>query len=185
VDVGQEFLDCPGRLFEIYYVFLDEADVIVFVGGSHGVLRFALMCHVLQHSFVAVTAYGGASKEEVGDSFYSHVHERGHYQNLRRSDILMLGDQHIHGADLLGIVQWNLQSRALFALRETLAGRMEVRDLLALGIAAGERLATFLGRVMAILCVVTLVFLLFREYVIPLVRSIAWLVAVWKGHASK
>jgi len=161
IKVGQEFLKCPERRYEMYSVFLEDVDEFVFIGGGDGVLRLGLLCHFLEERFVAVTAYGGAAKE-LGDSLYG-IRGKEHYQNLRRDDCLRLGSRELSGKELHNIVVRNLRSRLLFAIPETLRGRMQVKDLLAAAVDTFDHWTGRLAKITIVAAVAELLFLIYRE----------------------
>jgi hypothetical protein len=162
MDVGQDMRECPSRRYEMYSLFLDEVDAFVFVGGGDGVLRLGLLCHFLGKPFVAVTAFGSAARE-LGESFYAHLENKEHYQNLSRADCLRLGSYALAGRELYSLVTRNLRSKLVFAVWETLGRRMRVRGLIDVGVEALGRLIDRLGKVALGAVVLGLVFLLFRE----------------------
>lgn len=174
-DIGQNKYELSDRRYEAYSTLLSKVDLFVFIGGSDGVLRLALICHFTNKKFLAISQAGGASKE-IFDSFYQASPDM-HYQNLSHNDCLQLGSLQSDGKKLHDLAEKNLQSRIRFLFAELFSRRLSILDFLQELLSTLENLIGRIARILLILSIVAPISLIYKSEIEAIIEDVE---ALWR-----
>jgi hypothetical protein len=141
----------------MYGTLLETVDLFVFVGGRDGVLRLGLLSHFTGHPFVTTSSFGGAAKE-LAESFYGSMRRGDYYQNIGYEDSLKLGNVDLDGDELFTVAQQALRNELLFAVGQTIKGRMRPKQLLKVVSHTFTHIVEVVGRAVVVVSVAAVLY---------------------------